>query len=138
MSIMLGFALILFGLSKLVKDPIFIFVSGIIFLFVGLNVFVGGIDIQSGIYTEEIFQYGNNFENYTTDAHWEFDTGTAPEGKQLEVYLFHTSTNEIIQYEERDTVLNHGFGGVLMWLGIYILIVGWSMYKNEKEEKLLG
>ena len=134
MSIMLGFALILFGLSKLVKDPIFIFVSGITILFVGLSVFVGGIDIQAGIYTEEIFQYGNNFTGY----HWDYDTGTAPDAHEEDAYVFHKEITNIIQYEERDTVLNHGFGGVLIWLGIYILIVRWSMYKNDKEERLLG
>lgn len=39
-------------------------------------------------YTRDTYEYGNNFTGY----HWDYDTGTAPDGPQLDAYLFHRNT----------------------------------------------
>jgi hypothetical protein len=45
--------------------------------------------------TYETYQYGNNFTGY----HWDYDTGTAPDGPQTDAYLFHKNiTNYYGQY----------------------------------------
>jgi hypothetical protein len=37
---------------------------------------------------ESLYVYGNNFTGY----HWDYDTGTAPDGPQVGAYLFHKNT----------------------------------------------
>lgn len=38
--------------------------------------------------TYNTYQYGNNFTGY----HWDYDTGTAPDGPQTDAYVFHINT----------------------------------------------
>jgi len=133
-SIFLGFALVLFALSKMVKDFLFVFISGITFVLVGLSIFTTGLDIKSGESENIIYQYGNNFSGY----HWDYDTGTAPDGPQLDAYLFHTDTTTTNTYSTQDPITTHGMGAIIIWLGLYIILVSWDMYKKEKEESFLG
>lgn len=42
----------------------------------------------------EIYMYGNNFTGY----HWDYNTGTAPDGPQVGAYLFHKNVTNT--YEE--------------------------------------
>jgi len=133
-SIFLGFALILFALSTMVKDFLFVFISGITFVLVGLSIFTTGVDIKSGIEEQILFEYGNNFSGY----HWDYDTGTAPDSPQLEAYIFHQDITTNYTYSTQDPITTHGLGIIIVWLGLYIVLVSWDMYKKEKEESFLG
>ena len=69
--IFLSLGLILFILSKYLKDFIFLFASGTILLIVGLSIMISGFDIKIGQSDVDIYEYGNNFTGY----HWDYDAG---------------------------------------------------------------
>jgi len=84
--------------------------TGTIMMFVvGLGLLQDGIDVKNGEY--EIYQYGNNFTGY----HWDYDTGTAPDGPQLDAYLFHKNVTGI--YDHYDDGGSNRFGWLLMAMG---------------------
>lgn len=59
------------------------------------------------------YQYGNNFTGY----HWDYDTGTTPDGPQTDAYLFHKWDD--YYYEElcvtSDNSTNTTFFKIVMW-----------------------
>jgi hypothetical protein len=42
----------------------------------------------------ETYQYGNNFTGY----HWDYDTGSAPDGPQVDAYVFHKNISTNYSY----------------------------------------
>jgi len=63
--------------------------------------------------TSEIYEYGNNFSGY----HWDYDAGTAPDGPQLDAYLFHRE----ISYTYTENCLGNNatettFYKLVMWI----------------------
>ena len=74
--------------------------------------------------TQDVYQYGNNFTGY----HWDYDTGTAPDGPQLDAYIFHI--NRTNTYIEQCYTINGNTGNIfyiaVLWfirvLAIFIFI----------------
>lgn len=52
----------------------------------------------------ETYQYGNNFTGY----HWDYDTGTAPDGPQVDAYLFHKNISNTYDYVCVDNTTSTG------------------------------
>jgi hypothetical protein len=124
--IVLGFALAF--LSKYLEDPVVLFVGTTIIFIISLNLFVNGMEIQKQEYTEELFQYGNNFTGY----HWDYDTGTAPDEPQTDAYLFHKNITTTIIYEDRKDIYTRGVGLSLTMFSIYLYFVMWQLYKKNQ------
>lgn len=124
--ILLGFGMAF--LSHYIKDPIIFFAGTTIIFIMGLNLFVNGMEIQSQIDTHEIFQYGNNFSGY----HWDYDAGTAPDGPQVDAYLFHKNVTTTTIYEERKDIYTRGVGLTLTFISIYMYYIIWTLYKKSK------
>ena len=78
----------------------------------------GTVEYCDGKNLTTIYQYGNNFTGY----HWDYDTGTAPDGPQLDAYLFHTMEIDTCIYS---TYQDHTIGFYIMLTGLlgFILIM---------------
>ena len=84
-------AIVILVLGVVLGENYFSFVALFFLFLLGVSLFVSGVDYQTGetkilCNYEDIFQYGNNFTGY----HWDYDTGTAPDGPQTDAYVFHT------------------------------------------------
>jgi len=105
--IFLSLGLILFVLSKYLKDFIFLFSSGTILLIVGLSIMISGFDVQNG---------------FTDDYDLVEDTGNQT-----------GTVDRVYTYQTIDTIETHGLGVILIWLALYVLLIGKGMYEKEKE-----
>lgn len=97
-----------------------------ILLSMGLLLFVPAAVLHSQEHCEVVvndttYVYGNNFTGY----HWDYDTGTAPDGPQVDAYLFH-SLNEYTTYCYNSTGIGVGLVKAIKypyWLFIAYLVV---------------
>ena len=84
--------------------------TGTIMIFLlGMGLLNDGLTYKTGEF--EIYEYGNNFTGY----HWDYDAGTAPDGPQVDAYLFHKNITGI--YETYDDAGDNRFGWLLMAMG---------------------
>lgn len=85
--------------------------------------------------TSELYVYGNNFTGY----HWDYDTGTAPDGPQVDAYLFHKNITYDYGYYCSDSINNTGlnFYKTIMWL-VRLLFTYIFLYLTYEILKYLG
>ena len=104
--VLLALACVLIGLGFFVDVPAYTLV-GFAFMFIlALLMYSGSIEYATGVFTEDLYQYGNNFTGY----HWDYDTGTAPDGPQTEAYIFHRNTTTTNSYTAFDDTTSRTIG----------------------------
>jgi len=106
--ILFGVGMCIFGIGYFMKDHLFIIMSATIFILIGLPMFINGLEHKIG-FTELETEIGEN----------------------------HTTT-QINTYEDNYPIISRGIGLILIWLGIYILLIGWDFWKSERDEGFLN
>jgi hypothetical protein len=90
------------------------FIGAFFLVLMGFLVMNGSVLMPVGV--NETYQYGNNFTGY----HWDYDTGTAPDGPQVDAYLFHVS--EELVYEAWSDGNNVFIGFLIVVMSLVLMI----------------
>jgi len=115
----LGIAVVLIGIGYLTDVVISDMLGTIIVFLLGLALLTTGLTVKTG--EVEAYMYGNNFTGY----HWDYDTGTAPDGPQTDAYLFHRNITDT--YGTYDAEASHTMGWLLLVFGILGFVL--SMFR---------
>ena len=106
----LGVAIVLTIFGFTADISIFSFIGTIMIFLLGLSLLTNGLMIKTG--SEEVFVYGNDFDDY----HWDGYNTTAPSQLDKEAYLFHSNSTDL--YTPYDDAAGERYGWFLMMLGI--------------------
>jgi len=101
------------GMGYFVKDFLFKLAGSVIFLIIGMSIWVTGFTFQEGI----------NETYNITETYEEGSNITKKDGYVIQENI----------YKEKKNLFTHGLGLIMVLLSIYLGLISWDIYKGKQE-----